>query len=39
MLNVVFWARTHYLRLSDDKLSKLLYTNEDESVIRSTLPY
>lgn len=39
MLNVVLWARTHYLLLSDDKLSKLLYTNEDESVIHSTLLY
>ncbi|WP_423241094.1 DUF6387 family protein [Erwinia amylovora] len=35
MLDVVLWAKMHDLRLFDDKLSKLLYTNEDEPVIRS----
>jgi len=35
MLDVLLWAKMNDLRLSDDRLSRLLYTDEDdEAVIR-----
>lgn len=35
MLDVLLWAKVYDLRVSDDRLSRLLYTDEDdEAVIR-----
>lgn len=35
MLDILMWAKIHKIRISDDRLSRLLYTDEDdEAVIR-----
>lgn len=30
MLDILMWAKIHKVRISDDRLSRLLYTDEDE---------
>ena len=32
MLDILLWAKRKELRISDDRLSRLLYTDEDEEV-------
>lgn len=39
MLDILLWAKLNDLRLSDDRLSRLLYTDEDaESLLRVNYP-